>query len=546
MRRLRIPTLGLILLCSAARAEIYNVQPGDDLWGVMRGLQAGDEVIIHGGAYPTPGYVMLEWRGAQDAPIIVRAAEGTTPVIEGDPSQNAMNITGAYFQLIGLEITRGSHGLRLYDVHDALLEDLHVHHTGEVAVSANIPDNEYHHVTFRGLHLHHTGGHGEGLYLGCNEGGCGFHDNVIEGCWIHDTHHDVSQGDGIEIKQGGYGNVIRDNIIHDTQYPCIIVYGTQGNPPNVIERNALWRCGDSGIQAAADALIQNNVIVDAGNGINSHTHQGAVPANLIIRNNTILNAADRCIRGSDWGDPSIELYNNAIYCEGGHAVRISPADQITAHDNVLLGAVEGLSAGYIQGRGAAEDFMDVAGLNLYPTADSPLRGAAVAPTPVDDFDGISRGAPTEIGALHWEACRAEGRGLAPGFKASVEPCGAQRVDAGPVEPIDAGPVDPVDAGVEPEDSAVEPVDGEPQPSHDATTAKDSASPAADALTPQDSTAEPDWISPQAESGVPEDLGGAEPSGGSSGDGCQVNSRGGSLPLALMLALLSFCGRRRRA
>lgn len=42
---------------------------------------------------------------------------------------------------------------------------------------------------------------------------------------IH-IHHingaSVSQGDGIELKEGCYNNVIRDNVFHHTDYPCLI------------------------------------------------------------------------------------------------------------------------------------------------------------------------------------------------------------------------------------------------------------------------------------------------------------------------------------
>ena len=440
MRKSLLLFVGLFLLSSSAHATDYVVGPSDDLWATMQGLVAGDTLTVTGGTFNTPGYVMLDWQGSAEAPITIRASEGT--LIVGDPSQNAMNITGQHFSLSGLEITEGSHGLRLYNVHDALLDNLHIHHTGEVALSANIGDHEYYNITFRNLHLHNTGGHGEGMYLGCNDGACSFHDNVIEDCWIHDTNQGVSQGDGIEIKQGSYGNIIRNNIIHDTQYPCIIVYGTAGESQNQIYGNAMWNCGDSGIQAAADAIIENNLIYNAVNGINSHTHQGAVPSNMIIRNNTIVGSSDRCIRASDWSSASIELRNNAIYCEGGTAMGINPADQITASGNVVLGNVSGLSEGYTTGRSASQDFVDAASRNLFPSADSALLGAATEPQAILDFDGVSRALPGTVGAYQWEACRAAGIGLVSGYK-EVVPCeGAVEeavqdiADLPPMEPIE--------------------------------------------------------------------------------------------------------------
>ena len=65
------------------------------------------------------------------------------------------------------------------------------------------------------------------MYLGANEGEFIMSESVIALNHIHDCRG--SQGDGIEVKQGSWGNLIAENDVHDTQYPCITVYGTAGN-----------------------------------------------------------------------------------------------------------------------------------------------------------------------------------------------------------------------------------------------------------------------------------------------------------------------------
>lgn len=47
---------------------------------------------------------------------------------------------------------------------------------------------------------------------------------------------------------GSYGNVIADNVIHDTAYPGIFVYGAPGRVQNLVERNVIWNTGAAGIQ----------------------------------------------------------------------------------------------------------------------------------------------------------------------------------------------------------------------------------------------------------------------------------------------------------
>ncbi|MBW2461054.1 MAG: hypothetical protein JRH11_05375 [Deltaproteobacteria bacterium] len=83
--------LSLFALASAAvgpvaHAEVHDIGPGDDLYTVLGGLSAGDEVIVQAGTYPTPGFLEVTWAGTAASPIVVRAAPGARPVLEGDPS----------------------------------------------------------------------------------------------------------------------------------------------------------------------------------------------------------------------------------------------------------------------------------------------------------------------------------------------------------------------------------------------------------------------------------------------------------------------------
>src|SRR2546426_212276 len=96
----------------------------------------------------------------------------------------------------------------------------------------------------RGNHIHHTGllassvgtTEGEGMYVGCNNATCVASNHLIEGNYIHHTRGTSAGGnDGIEVKAGSYGNIIRNNVIHDTNIGMrdsgIFRYGG-GNAPN--------------------------------------------------------------------------------------------------------------------------------------------------------------------------------------------------------------------------------------------------------------------------------------------------------------------------
>ncbi|MFP6899629.1 MAG: right-handed parallel beta-helix repeat-containing protein, partial [Opitutales bacterium] len=136
----------------------------------------------------------------------------------------------------------------------------------------------------------------------------------------------------MELKDGSWGNVVRDNVIHDVKYPGVIVYDADGKEPNVIERNLIFNVGDSGIQAASDAVIRNNVIFNCGNaGIYSRDHQSAVVGNLRIVHNTVVNAGKTALRvippsKGKYSGPVL-VANNALY--GGTALRVPAGGPVT-------------------------------------------------------------------------------------------------------------------------------------------------------------------------------------------------------------------------
>ena len=344
---------------AALSAEVIRVGPRDDWFAILAGdsLSPGDEVIFGSGVYSDPRRLVLRHRGESGNPVTIRAAEGERVLFRRpDAKQNSMNLEGCrHLVLSGLEITGGAAGIRIgpdasgTPSSDLVLQDLHIHHIGGVAVTCNHEGTVYRRITLRRNHIHHTAGHGEAFYLGANDGKGVFSDSLIEHNYIHDLNGpNISQGDGIEIKQGSFGNRIVGNVIHDTKYPGITVYGTSGQPRNVIEDNMIWNTGDHGIQAAADAILRNNFIANAkGCGIYSRAHQGAIPDNLQIESNYVVatgNPPLRLIGGGSAG-AGIEVLGNTLMGRAdGLAVRVERLNALTAQENRGQGAVDGSSA----------------------------------------------------------------------------------------------------------------------------------------------------------------------------------------------------------
>jgi hypothetical protein len=404
-----------VLACSAAGAR--DVSPGVDLQEAVEGLKPGDELVLRGGIYRLEGRFVIEAKGTQTAPIVIRAAAGETPVIRQEDSEsNIVEIEGSrHLVLRGLEFLGGSHGIHLEESDFVTIDDCHIHHTGDVAIAAN-SGGTYEGLRVLGNHIHDTDGSGEGMYLGCNNDECRVANSLIEGNWIHNTNGPtVEEGDGIELKEGSYGNVIRDNVVHDTRYPGIIVYGTVGNgPPNLIERNAVWNAGedDNAIQAAADAIIRNNIVLGAP--IALQPHQAASPANIEVVHNTVI-CADECISVRD-PVGQVVIANNALYAQDGDAL------SLVGDARGLVAVLGNVGTGDMRGRDLALDFVEahfrgVPPIDVFPKAGSALIGAGDAThVAAEDFNGTARGGSADAGAYAYSPAGNPGWKIAPAFK----------------------------------------------------------------------------------------------------------------------------------
>lgn len=417
----------LLLVPAEALAGVKEITPADNLVQEANALMPGDELVLGGGTYNITQLFAITVNGTEQAPIVIRAKDGEVPIItRPDANQNTINVVNStYLILRGLEVLGGSHGIRLNNSSFITVEGCHIHETADVGLSANVPNSKFQGLRLMRNHIHDTGGTGEGMYLGCNSNGCQMWDSLIEGNHIHHTNAaDVSQGDGIEIKEGSYANVVRDNVIHDTNYPCIITYSTVGNGgPNVLERNVLWGCGDHGIQSAANAVIRNNIILGAAaDGIRNQPHQAGSPANLEIVHNTILAPQNSGIR-SDGIVGSVLIANNAVYAQNGVAIRAGgDLGGLVVAGNVGMGGTQGISMGYTDGGGLAMDFVSAAFSNnvpndVFPKAGSALIGAGDAGHAVaDDFNGTPRQGSADAGAYRFDAAGNPGWVLSADFK----------------------------------------------------------------------------------------------------------------------------------
>ncbi len=416
-----------LLRPSVAGAEVFTGGPSDDIEAMINALGPGDELVLSGGMYTLTERFSFAIAGTENAPIIIRAAEGETPHLHRpNASQNIIDIDDAeYVTIRGIEFSGGSAGIRISGARSLSIEECEVHDTGDVAVRANDSGVTYESLRILRNHIHHTNNTGEGMYLGCNAGGCEVVSSLIEGNYIHHTNQaSVSQGDGIELKEGSFDNVIRDNVIHDTNYPCILTYASNG-APNVIERNVMWNCGDHGIQSAADAVIRNNIILSANSdGIAMQPHQSGSPSNLVVVHNTVLEADGDAVslRGISG---SVVIANNAIYAQNGQSFFVNGGTSgLVFEGNVGVGGVSDGSLTMLMGSLAADfvaaSFNGEPPMDLFPALGSGLESAGSAThVAVDDFNGTLRDGIADAGAYAFSADGNPGWVLAQGFKTST-------------------------------------------------------------------------------------------------------------------------------
>ena len=125
---------GVAAAFAPAAATVYEVSPGADLQSFVDALAPGDELVLHGGTYVLSSRFSIQAVGTPTRPIVVRAMDGETPVVQYvDGSQNVINVeNAAHLVLRGLTLTGGSHGIRISASNFVTVEKCHVHDVGDV------------------------------------------------------------------------------------------------------------------------------------------------------------------------------------------------------------------------------------------------------------------------------------------------------------------------------------------------------------------------------------------------------------------------------
>jgi len=422
------------LLCSSdssgAKYEIYpaTVDSQEEFENVANSLKPGDELILYEGLYSQNGRRAVTAKGTADKPIVIRAAEGQEPILTRpadniDRHNNIEFVDCSYLTVRGIRFRGGSSGVRFIRGHHITFEECEIFETGNNALTMNSGDCDS--FIIRNNHIHHTGlsirgsTEGEGMYIGVHNGSYITTNTLVEGNYIHHLRGTSNGGnDGIEIKFGSYGNIVRDNVIHDTnigkKYPGIFVYGG-GKEKNIVEGNVIWNAGE-GIQVVSDAIIRNNIIFNCSmTGITAAPH-AAVPhvRNVRIVNNTIFDNPKGVL--FRWNKAAKMIFaNNAVYCAGATAIDASGIDNSTFSANYIEGGLVGATidgSRFNDGSTTSAVFVEPAKKNFWPRPGSVLINNADSNfAPKLDFNHTPRKPPFDVGAYE-----SEGNAKNPGWQ----------------------------------------------------------------------------------------------------------------------------------
>lgn len=369
----------------------------------VNSLKPGERLLVHSGTYSIPHRFDVRLRGNPSAPIFVEAVSGERVIItRADDNENLMDIGNSQYCVVsGFEFVGGSTGIRIRSSSNLMISNCVIHDVGNNGISANTDDSN-------GLFLvdneiYNTNGNAEGLYLGSHDGKARVSNSMVSGNYIHDLGDgETNQGDGVEVKNLSFGNVIKWNYIARTKFPGVTVYGAGENVgnPNIIEQNAIFDSLDCGIQVNSDAIVRNNFIFGGRLGVVSKPFD-AEPHSLQISHNTIFSEG-AALKASQWNSKDIVFANNALYSRSGNYYYAGTGMAVCSMNQHFS----------VAGSNFNPDAVEMFKRSPRPSANGPLDAKADAryTTPVDFFEEVRSG-ESDIGAFSYRRHATSDRSL---------------------------------------------------------------------------------------------------------------------------------------
>lgn len=294
-------------------------------------------------------------------------------------------------------------------------------------------------ITIQNNKIHDT--NGEGIYVGggghnMGEVGDGYpsHSNIsILNNEIYNTAVYGGQGDGIDVKGGVQGLIVRGNNIYEQNIAGAvrgIVCQGQTVPPDsngntlqthagvlqVYERNYIHDSTaiHEGIAIVdtwgvpSGVVIRNNILSNLSDSSESAGYGMALYASqdqVLVQSNTVYNCSNVSFIGSTGGSyllrNNLMINNNA----GGNQVNLVHGtinSDYNAHSHTWENSSEGAHSIALSSGDVIRSLVNPVGGNFHLLAGAPVTGrASVQTTFSDDHSGATRGSSWDIGAFNY-------------------------------------------------------------------------------------------------------------------------------------------------
>ena len=197
-------------------------------------------IVVHEGEY---GPIKLgpECSGSENAPTVIRPAEGDKVVIHGEDGTGISLVNVSHVTVEGLEVEGGTHGIYYESTRES----------GESLTDICIKDCTVHGV--RGTH---------GICVYARNDLVPVEDIIIEGCEVYDC--ECGSSESVVLNGNVDGFTIKNNIIHDNNNIGIDMIGFEGTAKHPDE--------DSGNNPYEADMVRNGVC--AGNVVYNISAEG--------------------------------------------------------------------------------------------------------------------------------------------------------------------------------------------------------------------------------------------------------------------------------
>lgn len=445
MQSLRsIVWMSLLALGSLSPERVFagttiDVAPGADIKTLTSSLREGDIVRFSDGVYEIDETLSWNHVGQEGNPIILKAAEGASPVIRMTvpgwivrmSDAAFVNIEGLTFEGTDVETSGDASALVLervssINIKNCIIHDKNGHGIYMLTADRVLVEHTEIYNIFKGYH---------GIYLdGGIKGGTSYYSSLITltNNWIHNLTG--SNSSGVVFSSFVSDSEISDSVIHSSENRGIYLSTFTDGPPNRVEGNVVFNVASAGIEAHGTAIISNNIIFNSnGYGIYSTPSKDDDDYQLSLVNNTVAATLNRAVYYQHNAlethlDPQpYRLVNNALcspltYAFKTEKVTETNAAMLLLSNNFACGLVEtyeGLLSGFQPGAGYA-DFMEASTWNFWPSASSYLLDAGSGEpsdiVPSVDFNGLERSGAPEVGAYERLYPDNPGWVIAEGFK----------------------------------------------------------------------------------------------------------------------------------